>query len=73
MSETDIPAPVGGASASKKPRSKGWTTLEEGALIDQVLGKEKILFGDLKGAGYSKSIGRRRAETWEAIALAISS
>lgn len=61
----DTPPPA------KKPRAVRWLEAEEKTLIDEVLEREGVLFGELKGVGI-KSIGRRRNDAWSAIADILS-
>ena len=66
---------VGSASfpdPAKKRRARPWSKGEEVALIEEVLGKEELLFGELKGPDV-KSIGRKRADAWAGIAAKLSS
>ena len=47
--------------ASNKKRSKPWEKKEEITLIVEVINREQLLFGELKGPG-SKSIQEKRAD-----------
>ncbi|XP_046571010.1 myb/SANT-like DNA-binding domain-containing protein 4 [Haliotis rubra] len=49
-----------------KKRGKGWSEAEEVCLIQEVLQREKTLFGDMKGCGV-KSIHRQRTDGWQEI------
>ena len=57
---------------NSKPKCARFTEQEEKALIDEVLEREEVLFGELKGVADGKSIGRKRTDTWAEIAGIIS-
>ncbi|XP_067679585.1 uncharacterized protein [Haliotis asinina] len=49
-----------------KKRGKGWSEAEEVCLIQEVLQRERTLFGDIKGYG-AKSIHRQRSDGWQEV------
>ncbi|XP_067659157.1 uncharacterized protein [Haliotis asinina] len=49
-----------------KKRGKGWSEAEEICLIQEVLQRERTLFGDIKGCG-AKSIHRQRSDGWQEV------
>ena len=54
-------------SGEIKKRSKPWGEVEEVTLIQEVLEREEVLFGGLKGCG-AKSIHQQRTEGWQQVA-----
>ena len=50
-----------------KRRSKPWGQIEEKTLIKEVLERENVLFGTIKGCG-TKTIHQVRMEGWQEVA-----
>ncbi|XP_046378000.2 uncharacterized protein LOC124150120 [Haliotis rufescens] len=54
-----------GVTESRR-RGKGWSEAEEVCLIQEVVQREQLLFGEIKGSGV-KSIHRQRTDGWQSI------
>ena len=55
-----------------KSKGKTWDEKEDTALIIEVLEREHILFGEIRGSGV-KSIQRRRQDCWQEVTDVLNS